>query len=67
MNSHDSDGVTALHKACMHGRVRMCEELIHHGANVNARVIVKKLTPLHYACIYRREKVCVACVCTMCM
>jgi ankyrin repeat protein len=59
VNSHDSDGLTALHKAAMHGRVRMCEELVRHGANINVKSTAKKLTPLHYACIYGRDKVVV--------
>lgn len=45
----DSAGYTALHYATRGGHVRVCEILLEHGANVDARTRGMRATPLHRA------------------
>ncbi|XP_058451544.1 ankyrin repeat domain-containing protein 49 [Malaya genurostris] len=45
----DSDGYTALHKACYNNNQAMAELLLAHGADPNARTELG-WTPLHSAC-----------------
>ncbi len=44
-----SDGRTALHIASSLKYRKIAQILINHGANVNARSIERRFTPLHYA------------------
>lgn len=49
MNALDSAGYTALHYAARAGEVRVCEILLEHGADVNARTGNLRATALHRA------------------
>ena len=49
-NTKDSDGVTALHRAAMAGRVDAVRVLLAHGASVNALDGMFAATPLVWAC-----------------
>lgn len=57
MNLHDSEGQTALHKACLHGHAKLAQELVYHGAMTDAQTSAKLFTPLHLSCIYNRHEV----------
>lgn len=46
----DPDGNTALHHAVRSGHLRLTQELLGRGAEVNARDL-KQWTPLHVACL----------------
>ncbi|XP_037546032.1 protein phosphatase 1 regulatory subunit 12C [Nematolebias whitei] len=48
INCSNSDGITALHQACIDGSVEMVEFLVDHGTNVN-QVDSEAWTPLHVA------------------
>jgi len=49
VNENDKfGGVTALHYACEKGFYEIAEELIEHGANVNA-ITQAQWTPMHFA------------------
>jgi ankyrin repeat protein len=49
-NQKDHDGVTALHRAAMSGRVEAVRVLLAHGASVNALDGMFAGTPLLWAC-----------------
>lgn len=48
VNARNSDGLTALHTACIDGKYQMCQLLVTHGANINA-ADNEGWTPLHAA------------------
>lgn len=52
VNSHNSDGLTALHIAALRGHVKVCETLLDYGDNtdLNSRDLHNR-TPLHLACL----------------
>ncbi len=49
-NVPDADGVRALHRAAMAGRVEATQVLLAHGANVNALDSMFAASPLLWAC-----------------
>ena len=55
VNLHDSEGKTALHKACLHGHSKLAKELVDHGALADAQTSAKLFTPLHLSCIYNHS------------
>ncbi|XP_063913941.1 uncharacterized protein LOC135130478 [Zophobas morio] len=56
VNAKSYSFVTALHFAAQNGKVHATEELLQHGAEVNAKDC-KSETPLHYAIIAKDERV----------
>ena len=52
MNYQDDMGHTALHLAIQYGNTCIIEELVRHGADVNARD-AGDLTPLYMTIMYR--------------
>lgn len=52
MNCQDDMGRTALHFAIQNGNTSIIEELVKHGADVNARD-AGDLTPLYMTIMYR--------------
>eukprot|EP01018_Ginkgo_biloba_P011064 Gb_27687 [translate_table: standard] len=52
----DAEGCTALHIASSSGRPLVCELLLRHGANLNAKDQSGQ-TPLHYAVRNKKQKV----------
>nr|XP_050864778.1 ankyrin repeat domain-containing protein 39-like isoform X1 [Vespula vulgaris] len=53
----DSAGYTALHYAARNGHYRICEMLLQHGANVNARTRCGQATALHRAATQGHDRV----------
>jgi ankyrin repeat protein len=49
VNAKDQDGSAPLHAASCHGHVRVVNELLEHGSDVEATTISDS-TPLHFAC-----------------
>ncbi|WBA87446.1 ankyrin repeat domain-containing protein [Endozoicomonas sp. GU-1] len=47
VNDSTEDGLTPLHSAAIKGDVATLEQLVRHGANVNA--LTRGMTPLHFA------------------
>ncbi len=62
INSCDPQGQTPLHKACLLGHTKMVEVLLAHKALPDVRARESQQTPLHLACQYNHQDVCV-CVC----
>ena len=51
INDTDKHGRTALHHACMAGKLSCVHELMTRGADVEARTKQERLTPLHMAAL----------------
>ncbi|XP_044733464.1 ankyrin repeat domain-containing protein 27-like [Chrysoperla carnea] len=54
INVCNSDGVTPLHIAAMHGWLEITKLLLEHGARPNLVTKSKGFTPLHLCCQHRR-------------
>ena len=57
MNCCDANGHTLLHRAAQHGRRKIVELLLSHGAGINKKTN-DSLTALHLACQYNHKDVC---------
>lgn len=57
INICNSDGLTPLHVAAMHGWYDLTKLLLENGARVDLITKSKQLTPLHLACQHRRHAV----------
>lgn len=55
INQHDPSGATAIHYAAFGGHCTVVEELVSHGANVNAIDSKFGATPAGWAIEYLRE------------
>ena len=56
VNTCDAQGHTLIHTAAQHGKRKIVELLLSHGADINPKTKVS-LTPLHLACQYNHKDV----------
>ncbi|KAK2587933.1 hypothetical protein KPH14_004021 [Odynerus spinipes] len=56
-DTEDSAGYTALHYAARNGHNQICETLLQHGANVNAKTRCGQATALHRAATQGHDRV----------
>ncbi|KAK1245985.1 hypothetical protein MKX07_005054 [Trichoderma sp. CBMAI-0711] len=55
-NTKDNDGITALHRAAMGGRLETIEILYAHGADINGQT-VSRTTALHFSALYDEPEI----------
>lgn len=56
VNTCDGQGHTLIHRAAQHGKRKIVELLLSHGADINPKT-KDFLTPLHLACQYNHKDV----------